>query len=286
MKIKWIFFLSVLFIVGCQTQKPTVRTTKSPTHTRTVKKPSTQASSTISKTKTNTRQTQTSRPEILKATSEVRVTTETVKSYILSYKDIAKDNMVSHGVPASITLAQGILESGSGLSPLSLQANNHFGIKCHKEWTGLAVSHDDDEKGECFRKYDHPSESYRDHSLFLTSRPRYAGLFELSKDDYKSWARGLKDAGYATDPKYPDKLISLIERYELYKYDQEVLGKKGAVKNPNPIVVSNNGKTYKVEPGDTLYSVARKHNLTVDQLKNKNNLKDNNISIGQLLLID
>ncbi|MFN3640168.1 MAG: glucosaminidase domain-containing protein [Flavobacterium sp.] len=261
-----------------------MRTTKSQTQTRTVKKPSTQTSSTTRKT--NTGETQTTRPEVLEATSAVRVTTETVVNYIQNFKDIAKDNMIKHGIPASITLAQGILESGSGLSPLSLQANNHFGIKCHKEWTGPSVSHDDDEKGECFRKYQHPSESYRDHSLFLTSRPRYAGLFELSKDDYKNWARGLKNAGYATDPKYPDKLISLIERYELYSYDQEVLGSKEIVKKNATQNAVSNGKTHTVVQGDTLYSIARKHNISVDQIKKKNNLKDTNLSIGQVLQVD
>jgi len=283
MKVKFLYFLCFVFLVGCQTQKSTVRTTKGPTPTRTVKKPQTQ--STRTSTSNIRSESSANRPEILKATSQVRVTTETVNNYIITYKEIAKENMLNHGIPASITLAQGILESGSGQSPLSLQANNHFGIKCHKEWTGPAVSHDDDEKGECFRKYQHPSESYRDHSLFLTSRPRYSGLFQLSKDDYKGWAKGLREAGYATDPKYPDKLISLIERYELYVYDLEVLGKEGVSRSVKPTTM-NNGKTYTVVQGDTLYSVAKRYNISVDQLKNKNNLKDNNLSIGQVLLVE
>ena len=121
---------------------------------------------------------------------------------------------------ASITLAQGLLESGNGQSELARKSNNHFGIKCHNNWTGGRVYHDDDAKGECFRKYSHPSESYRDHSDFLRYRDRYKFLFDYKVTDYKAWAYGLKKAGYATDPAYPKKLIKLIEDYELYKYDK------------------------------------------------------------------
>lgn len=275
------FYLFLLFaLVGCTTQKPVVRTSKSTQNTRVVKKPTPQRTP-----HKPTESAQTSRPEILKATTQVKVTTEVVKEYIQNYKEIAKENMRLHGIPASITLAQGVLESGAGYSPLSQQANNHFGIKCHKEWTGPSVSHDDDEKGECFRKYQHPSESYRDHSQFLTSRSRYASLFELPKDDYAAWARGLRAAGYATDPKYPDKLISLIERYELHQYDAEVLGR--AKKNkPSESVASSSQKTYIVSQGDTLYSISRKYNVSVEQLKQKNNLKDNHLSLGQVLIIE
>src|SRR5690606_7680630 len=134
-----------------------------------------------------------------------------------------QDEMREFGIPASITLAQGILESGSGRGELTLKTNNHFGIKCHTGWEGGMEYHDDDEKGECFRKYNDPYTSYRDHSLFLTSRSRYAPLFDLRTDDYKGWAKGLRKAGYATDPRYPQKLIGLIERYELYRYDDQVL---------------------------------------------------------------
>ena len=141
-------------------------------------------------------------------------------AYIEKYKDIAIREMRAYGIPASITLAQGILESGDGRSRLAVQANNHFGIKCHREWDGERIYHDDDKKGECFRKYDHAEESYRDHSLFLTGRSRYAFLFELRPDDYRGWAKGLKKAGYATNPQYADKLIGLIEDYELHRFDE------------------------------------------------------------------
>ncbi len=141
------------------------------------------------------------------------------KSYIEKYSDLAVEEMYRSGVPASITLAQGLLESGNGLSELAVKGNNHFGIKCHNAWTGSKVYHDDDRKGECFRKYDSPEESFRDHSDFLRYRDRYRFLFDLEPTDYKGWAHGLRKAGYATDPKYPEKLIRLIEEYELYLYD-------------------------------------------------------------------
>jgi LysM repeat protein len=129
--------------------------------------------------------------------------------------------MKEHGIPASITLAQGLLESGNGNSELARNANNHFGIKCTPDWTGGKSYHDDDAKNECFRKYKDAAQSYEDHAKFL-QRSRYASLFELKPTDYKGWAHGLKKAGYATDPSYPQKLIGLIERYELYKLDQGV----------------------------------------------------------------
>jgi len=123
-------------------------------------------------------------------------------------------------IPASITLAQGILESGHGQSTLAKKANNHFGIKCHKGWKGKSILHDDDAKDECFRSYKNPLRSYKDHSLFLVERDRYSSLFKLNRKDYKSWAIGLKAAGYATDPKYAEKLISLIERFKLNRFDE------------------------------------------------------------------
>src|SRR5690606_28909978 len=158
---------------------------------------------------------------------------ERVANYINEYRDIAKEEMLQYGIPASITLAQGILESGAGAGELTLKANNHFGIKCHKGWEGDRVYHDDDERQECFRKYNDPKYSYRDHSLFLTQRSRYQDLFKLRKDDYKGWAKGLRKAGYATDPKYPEKLIGIIERYNLEKYDEDVLGKRISAVNPD-----------------------------------------------------
>lgn len=142
------------------------------------------------------------------------------KKYIERYADLAVEEMYRSGVPASITLAQGLLESGYGLSELAVKSNNHFGIKCHNTWTGAKVYHDDDAKGECFRKYDAPEESFRDHSDFLRYRDRYKFLFDYKVTDYKAWAYGLKSAGYATDPKYPAKLIKLIEEYSLYEYDR------------------------------------------------------------------
>jgi len=141
------------------------------------------------------------------------------QKYIETYKEIAIKKMHEYRIPASITLAQGLLESSCGNSALALEANNHFGIKCHKEWTGMTYIMDDDEKGECFRKYSSPEESFNDHSLFLTSRPRYAGLFNLNIHDYKGWAYGLKSAGYATNPMYAEMLIKIIEENELNLYD-------------------------------------------------------------------
>lgn len=142
------------------------------------------------------------------------------KKYIERYADLAVEEMYRSGVPASITLAQGLLESGYGLSELAVKSNNHFGIKCHNTWKGAKVYHDDDAKGECFRKYDNPEESFRDHSDFLRYRDRYKFLFDYKVTDYKAWAYGLKSAGYATDPKYPAKLIKLIEEYSLHEYDK------------------------------------------------------------------
>ncbi len=142
-----------------------------------------------------------------------------IQKYVEQWAPTAVREMYRSGVPASITLAQGILESRYGLSPLAANGNNHFGIKCHKDWTGKKQFHDDDEKGECFRVYDNADESFRDHSDFLRYRDRYKFLFEFETTDYKSWANGLKKAGYATDPGYPDKLIKYIEDYKLSKYD-------------------------------------------------------------------
>lgn len=145
---------------------------------------------------------------------------QSTESYIEQYAEAAIENMKKSGVPASITLAQGILESGSGNSDLARIANNHFGIKCHTGWTGKTYHMDDDAPNECFRSYDKVLDSYRDHAEFLRGRTRYASLFELPITDYKGWAHGLKTAGYATNPKYPELLIGLIERYFLNTYDQ------------------------------------------------------------------
>ena len=193
-----------------------------------------------------------------------------IEDYVKVYSEIAMDEMIQFGIPASITLSQGILESGIGKGTLAVEANNHFGIKCH-DWNGKKIYHDDDEEQECFRKYDNPEYSYRDHSLFLSTRGRYSFLFELRKDDYRQWAKGLKKAGYATDPKYPQKLIDLIERYELYKYDNIVLKKKN--------------KLYKVKKGDTLYSISKKFNMSMEVIINANDLQGKKLKVGQILKV-
>lgn len=154
-----------------------------------------------------------------------------IEAYILKYRDIAMAEMARTGVPASITLAQGIHETGAGTSHLVLKSNNHFGIKCKAEWMGEKVYHDDDARGECFRKYDDPSISYRDHSDFLRNRPHYASLFDLDPEDYEGWSHGLKKAGYATNPKYPQILIKIIRDYNLQDYTLIVLGKKERAEN-------------------------------------------------------
>ncbi|WP_107038782.1 glucosaminidase domain-containing protein [Brumimicrobium mesophilum] len=141
-----------------------------------------------------------------------------LEQYIEKWKDVAMNQMLTHGIPASITLSQGILESGFGNSKLAVKANNHFGIKCH-DWKGDTYKKHDDKRNECFRKYDDAAQSFEDHSTFLTTRSRYASLFELEITDYKSWAKGLKEAGYATNPQYPRRLIDIIERYNLDQYD-------------------------------------------------------------------
>jgi flagellum-specific peptidoglycan hydrolase FlgJ len=157
----------------------------------------------------------------LKTISDVEKTVEQkINFYVKKYAPAATKNMRFFKIPASITLAQGILESGYGEGTLAKKANNHFGIKCHKEWKGKSITHDDDEKDECFRSYKNPLRSYRDHSLFLVDRDRYSSLFTLNRKDYKGWAIGLKAAGYATDPKYAEKLISLIERFNLTRFDE------------------------------------------------------------------
>jgi flagellum-specific peptidoglycan hydrolase FlgJ len=277
---KVIFLLSLLMITACSSSKPTIRTSKPSTPmTRNVKKPVQKqtSNSTVKNENKNA-------PEVLEATSKVKVTPDMVLKYIEDFKETAKNNMRQFGVPASITLAQGILESGVGTGTLSQKANNHFGIKCHKEWTGPSVLFDDDSEKECFRKYKDPAESYRDHSLFLTSRNRYDSLFDLPQGDYKAWAKGLKNAGYATDPKYPDKLISLIERYNLHQYDVEVVG-KSAIQTKSTSDTITTKEEYVVVKGDTLYSLSKKFNISVNELKKKNNIKSDSLSVGQKISV-
>ncbi len=172
-------------------------------------------------------------------------------AYILKYKDIAIKEMQLTGIPASITLAQGCLESGDGLSTLAVKANNHFGIKCH-DWNGKSITRDDDRKNECFRKYDTAEESYRDHSNFLRYRDRYAFLFNLDPTDYKGWAYGLKKAGYATDPNYAASLIRIIEEYRLYQYDTSIS------LSELPPTPSESRTPFKITPpkGSILYTIS------------------------------
>jgi flagellum-specific peptidoglycan hydrolase FlgJ len=217
--------------------------------------------------------------------AEVDLGLSLVERYIIDYASIAQEEMRLYGIPASIKIAQGILESGSGNGSLTSRSNNHFGIKCNG-WQGEKVYHDDDEAQECFRKYNDPKYSFRDHSLFLFERNRYAFLFDYRSDDYTSWAIGLKRAGYATDPRYPQKLISLIERYNLNEFDKEVLGKN--INVPLPKSKRSSDKTlgfYLVKKGDTLYNISEKFDITVEELKLINKLKYDHIQIGQELKV-
>ncbi len=171
-----------------------------------------------------------------------------VLDYVDKYKDIAMREMKVYKIPASITLAQGLLESGNGNSELAKKSNNHFGIKCHSTWKGKRTYHDDDEKGECFRVYDSPADSYRDHSKFLANGQRYAFLFDLQITDYKGWAKGLKKAGYATLPVYANVLIKLIEDYNLTQYDQMVVKGKFKYEDNKPTVQQDNKKANDTKP--------------------------------------
>jgi len=235
----------------------------------------------------------------------------TYVKYIEQYKQTAIEQMNKHGIPASITLAQAILESGAGQGELAKRSNNHFGIKCGSGWTGARVSHDDDKKGECFRKYDYVSQSYEDHSVFL-KRDRYARLFQLKKDDYKGWAKGLKACGYATLPTYAERLIKLIDDYDLHQYDYASVTKEelteGAVeddgeyeydekgnvvtktkyhqgkttrysrnRNLHPVYSVNNLKCVIVRKGDTWYSIAREKNMDLSKLLKYNEANKNTV---------
>jgi flagellum-specific peptidoglycan hydrolase FlgJ len=296
---KYLIFLLLVTMASCSSTKP--KSTVSRSHknvNKVAKKPVEKVQTTVLKTPVKIADQEVTLPsktEVLEATSTVKVTTQLVIEYINQYKEVAKENMKKFGVPASIALGQGILESGAGTGDLSLKANNHFGIKCHAEWAGPSVRHDDDAPDECFRKYDKVIESYYDHSLFLSSRPWYKPLFKLPINDYKGWAKGLKNAGYATDPKYPNKLISLIEKYQLQKIDAEVLEGKSA--SSDSLLITENSyvnqnsqnesteDSYLVSPGDTLYSISKKFNITIEDLKKKNNLSDNSLSLGQSLKV-
>ena len=191
-------------------------------------------------------------------------------SYIARYSDIAVEQMKKYGIPASITLAQGLLESDAGRSSLTTKCNNHFGIKCHSDWKGRKMYHDDDEKQECFRCYRNAEDSFRDHSVFLVNGARYQSLFKLSVTDYKGWAKGLKAAGYATSPTYATKLIEIIERYGLDRYD-----KKGGVRLksgqlPHQPLLVNGQRCVRLREGETLKDIAREYNMTLNLLRRFN----------------
>ncbi|MDP2088808.1 MAG: glucosaminidase domain-containing protein [Flavobacteriaceae bacterium] len=266
--------LSVLFS-GCYTKKQVYHP---PTQTKRVTAKPTES---VVKTKEDVKTAVTNSTyarEILERKPQLKIVT---LLYIDLFSGEAMAEMRKFKIPASIKLAQAIVESNSGQSELSLKSNNHFGVKCHKGWEGDSVSHDDDSLGECFRKYIDPKLSFIDHSTFLKTRPRYNKLFTFNENDYVSWAYGLKDAGYATDKLYPLKLIKLIEDYELYLFDEQVLGYKTVVQKPDIITF----KVHEVVKGDTLYSISKQYNLSVDELMKLNNLNGNQLSIGQILKV-
>lgn len=276
--------LSILIIItqliACNTSQSIIRTTKSAAEKN---------KSIADSKKPLPKQTATKKQatETIESSSKTVVTNEVVSGYIQQFKEVAMQNMTQYSIPASIILAQAILESGAGRGDLAIAANNHFGIKCHKDWVGETINHNDDSPDECFRKYQNPAESFKDHAVFLTNRSRYSELFLLPKGDYKAWATGLKNAGYATDPKYPDKLVSYIERYNLHQYDCLVLGTTFVATNTIEKQQSQtiDDTQYEVQKGDTIYAISKKFNLSVDVLKSLNNLQEDTLSIGQIITI-
>ena len=234
-----------------------------------------------------------------------------IEAYIDRFKEIAIEEMQRTGVPAAITLAQGIHETGAGTSELVLKSNNHFGIKCKTEWSGEKVYHDDDERGECFRKYEDPLTSYKDHSDFLRNRPYYASLFQLDPTDYEAWAHGLKKAGYATNPKYPQILIKLIRDYNLQDYTLVALGRKQLegnspqwVKNtesanmamsteakeapkktyPEGVFKINDTKVIFVSKGVSYLKIATDNDIPLVRLLDFNDMKDGDVTEKEGLL--
>jgi flagellum-specific peptidoglycan hydrolase FlgJ len=220
--------------------------------------------------------------------------------YIERFKGIAIQEMNTYGIPASITLAQGLFESGSGNSDLAKIANNHFGIKCGSTWTGESYYKDDDNENDCFRVYANPEESFRDHSEFLKKK-NYARLFELDKNDFKGWAYGLKAAGYATNPKYPQLLLNIIQKYNLDQYDRPE-GEVQKIKREDRVLAEINSnigqqtadsisktspdsKIYTVKQGDTLYNISKRFGITVDELMELNKMSSNSLKIGQKLVV-
>ncbi len=222
----------------------------------------------------------------------------TSKEYIDKYKNDAIREMIHSRVPASIILAQGILESGNGNSPLAMYANNHFGVKCHDDWKGETMHIDDDEKDECFRKYETVYDSYRDHSEFLLNRTRYGFLFNLKINDYKGWAKGLKKAGYATNPKYASLLIALIEENNLSRFDRyakvppknPTKRKKATIlaskKKNHTIKLYNNIKYVIAKKGDSFYGIANMFSMNVWQIYKYNDLnKSDNLKTGDIIYL-
>lgn len=262
-------------IVSCGSKKRIVTKKKSASH---------KTERVIVKTKTDDPTTEAETPSEIVVNPEARTTfANSTEAYIANYSGIAKEEMRRYKIPASITLAQGILESSSGQGRLAVEGNNHFGIKCH-DWQGDKIHHDDDASQECFRKYRHAKESFEDHSTFLSGRSRYAKLFQLDIDDYEGWAKELRAAGYATDRKYPDKLISIIERFKLYTYDEDVLGTPRKERKQS-VVASTNETTHEVVKGDTMYSLSKRYNTTVEELQRLNRMRNNDLKLGQLLII-
>ncbi|GGH10190.1 glucosaminidase domain-containing protein [Mucilaginibacter phyllosphaerae] len=219
--------------------------------------------------------------------------------YIERFKAIAIQEMNTYGIPASITLAQGLFESGSGNSELAKVANNHFGIKCGSTWAGESYYKNDDNENDCFRVYNNPEESFRDHSEFLKKK-NYARLFELDKNDFNGWAYGLKACGYATNPKYPQLLLNIITKYQLDQYDRPE-GELAKIKREDRVLAQINDnintpqdsisktppddKIYTVKQGDTLYNISKRFGITVDELKALNKLSDYGIKLGQKLVV-
>ncbi len=216
------------------------------------------------------------KPQKTKIKKETRE--ELIEDYIKKYSSFAVSEMKKYKIPASIKLAQGILETKYGTSPLATEGNNHFGIKCHRGWKGPSMRVTDDAPNECFRTYRTPFESFRDHSLFLNSRSRYDGLFDLKLHDYSGWAYGLKKAGYATNPLYAEGLIGLIEEFKLYRFDKGGRLSKQSKSNKNQLV-------HRVQRGDTLYSISKRYNVKISDLMRKNNINGSSIIPGQQLII-
>ena len=208
------------------------------------------------------------------------------QQYIDQYKDIAIEQMMHYHIPASITLAQGLLESGAGRSELTRNSNNHFGIKCNNNWTGRRTYHDDDAKNDCFRVYDSAYDSYEDHSKFLSSNQRYRPLFQLKPTDYKGWAKGLKACGYATSPVYAEKLVEIIQLYKLYQYDSakgydHFMAQRTKDQNPNgaslhTIKIFNKNYYIIARRGDTFKSIGQEVGISYRKIAkyNERNRKD------------